>query len=81
MRRDHHDPRGTRELIALALSLDHEDHARWQAVEALHYRGTREVLEAAQELCGSRQADERELGADILGQLGVPERSHAAEAA
>jgi len=68
------DPRSTEELIRLALTERDEDMA-WESVTALHFRGTREVLEAAELLCDSDLPTERELGATLLGQLGVPERT------
>jgi hypothetical protein len=40
-----------------------------------HYKGSREVLEAATRLCASDSADERQLGANILSQLGMPDRT------
>lgn len=72
------DPRSTEELIRLALTERDEDMA-WESVTALHFRGTREVLEAAQRLCVSSIGPERELGATLLGQLGVPEPSFPEE--
>ena len=72
------NPATTRELISLALSESDEDLA-WEAVVTLHLRGTREVLDAARTLCASNRPKERKLGADILGQLGVPARSFPAE--
>lgn len=75
--RDGHDPRSdtrpVEDLIATALSAPDEDRA-WDAVCALHWRGSREVLDRASRLCRSDCAIERRLGADILGQLGVPDR-------
>jgi HEAT repeat protein len=68
------DPRSTEELIKLALSEQDED-AAWEPVKVLHFRGTQEVLEAAKHLCHSDVPKERELGADILGQLGIPNRT------
>jgi HEAT repeat protein len=68
------DPRSIEELVSLALTEQDED-AAWEAVTILHYKGSREVLEAATRLCASDSADERQLGADILGQLGVPDRT------
>jgi HEAT repeat protein len=68
------DPRPTEELINLALT-EEDEHAAWNAVTVLQFRATREVLEAAQNLCKSERAKERELGANILGQLGVPDRA------
>jgi HEAT repeat protein len=68
------DPRSTSDLIRLALAEPDEDLVG-ELVSALHRRGTREVLEAAELLCDSASAPERELGATLLGQLGVPERA------
>jgi HEAT repeat protein len=68
------DPRSIDELVTTALTEPDEDIA-WNAVVALHFRGTREVLEKAEALCHSICAAERRLGANILGQLGVPERT------
>ncbi|MDR3636956.1 MAG: HEAT repeat domain-containing protein [Isosphaeraceae bacterium] len=62
------------ELISAALSEPDEDLA-WDAVAALHWRGSDDVLDRAVQLCQSVCAVERRLGADILGQLGVPERT------
>lgn len=65
----------TAALLRLALDERDEDHA-WTAVVALHHRGSSEVLAAARQLCQPTQsAHARRVGADILGQLGVPERS------
>jgi HEAT repeat protein len=72
------DPRGTQELIQLALT-EPDEWAAWEPVTVLHYRGSGEVLGAARLLCRSGSARERALGANILGQLGVPERTFAAE--
>jgi HEAT repeat protein len=74
----HDDPRVTDELIRFALNEVDED-AAWDAVVVLHLRATPEVLAAAQGLCGSAVAKERELGANILGQLGVPDRAFPEE--
>ena len=68
------DPRSVNELISAALSEPDEDLA-WDAVGALHWRGSREVLDEASRLCLSFCPDERGLSADILGQLGVPDRT------
>jgi HEAT repeat protein len=72
------DPRSNQELIAVALSEQDEEIA-WEAVTLLHRRGTHDILTAAQSLCQSPSASERELGANILGQLGVPTRSYPGE--
>lgn len=68
------DPRPTAELINLALTATDDD-ALWDIIPVLHYRGTREVLEAGQRLCRSSCPQERELGAHVLAQLGVDERA------
>ena len=72
------DPRSTDELVRLALSEKDED-AAWEFITFLHTRGNREVLAAAQRLCISSKAAERELGATLLGQLGLPERTFPEE--
>jgi HEAT repeat protein len=68
------DPRSIDELVSTALSESDEEVA-WDAVCALHFRGTEDVLARAETLCRSDSAKERRLGADILGQLGVPDRT------
>lgn len=68
------DQRAVSELFEIALNSGDED-LRWDAVAALHWRGTREIFDRAAELCQSKNPEERALGADILGQLGVPERT------
>lgn len=73
-RKRREDPRSTDELIRIALTEEDED-AAWDPVIVLHFRADAEVLEKARELCVSSNAKERKLGADILGQLGVPERA------
>jgi len=70
------DSRGTHELIAQALTAPDEE-AAWEAITVLHWRATREVLDAARALAASACPLERGSGADILGQLGVPERVFA----
>ena len=72
------DPRSVHELISEFLTQPDEESA-WDAVVILHYRGSREVLEAAASLCDSPCPLERKLGADILGQLGVPDRTFPEE--
>ncbi len=63
----------TDELLAAA-----PDHARagdselyWNHVAALHWRPEPEVFQSALRWCRSAVADERQLGADVLGQLGA----------
>ncbi len=70
----HNDSRSIEELVKLALTEQDED-AAWEAVTLLHHKGSRGVLESAKRLCASESADERQLGANILGQLGIPDRT------
>jgi HEAT repeat protein len=72
------DPRTVDELVNEALTEWDEDLA-WDAISALQWRGSYEVLQRAKSLCHSICPDERRIGADILGQLGVPERSFPQE--
>jgi HEAT repeat protein len=72
------DSRSVEELVRLALTEPDED-AAWEAVSVLHSKGSREVLAAAKRLCDSDSADERQLGANILGQLGMPGRTPLVE--
>lgn len=74
------DPRTDDELIAAILTEPDED-AAWDMVAVLHRRGTRQVFEAARDLCRSRCPVERATGADVLGQIGVPYRTYPEEAA
>lgn len=69
------DPCTTAELVSFALTETDEEIA-WDAVRALHWRGGLDVLERAKQLTESMCSRERRLGADILGQLGVPERAY-----
>lgn len=74
------DPRSTEELIQAALAVPADEHAHWEPVAVLHWRGTREVFEAAETLCYSESVDERCLGTDILAQLGAETRPFREEA-
>ncbi len=69
------DPRSTEELIQTSLEGDEDDERAWAAIHALHFRGTREVLEAARQLLESPSVKARSRGADILGQLGGKTRT------
>jgi HEAT repeat protein len=60
----------TSTLIREAIQARTSD-ARWKRVSKLHQLGSKEVFAAASRLLSSRRAVERELGADVLGQLGV----------
>lgn len=74
IREAHNDPRTAEELVSLALS-EQDENAAWDIVVILHLRGTQEVFDAAVLLCHSRCTAEQTLGANILGQLGVPEHT------
>lgn len=59
----------TPELIELAYKLeDEEDY--WECIMVLHGRGTILEFQTAEALCESEDPVRREIGADILGQLG-----------
>lgn len=67
------DCRSTPHLFELAL--DSDDDLAWEAISALHWRGSQEVLDYALEFSRSDSSDERMAGAYVLGQLGVPVRT------
>ncbi|TKK90806.1 hypothetical protein FDA94_03305 [Herbidospora galbida] len=56
-----------------ALLLPNTDDERWEIVTALHRRGDAGTFEAAARLCAGDRSEERELGADVLAQLGNPQ--------
>lgn len=68
------DMRPTAEIVAEALvfarSQNDQGDEYWHDVGTLHARGGLTEFEAAKRLIESTDANERELGADILGQLG-----------
>jgi HEAT repeat protein len=68
------DPRSVDDLINVALT-ETDEWIAWDAVGALHSKGTVDAFQRAQSLCRSPCPQERRLGADILGQLGIPERT------
>jgi HEAT repeat protein len=59
-----------RDLVQFARNAVNEAEAYWDAVGELQKRGTREVFEILSELCGRREPDARQIGLDVLGQLG-----------
>jgi HEAT repeat protein len=73
------DPRCIEELISVALRHTADDDAYWDAVGVLQRRDTEDALNRHKELCQSSSPAKRRLGADILGQLGVPERTFPQE--
>lgn len=72
------DPRTAADLVSQILAAPDED-ASWEAVTVLHFRGSREVFDLASALCRSPCEGERTLGANILGQLGIPDRAFPKE--
>ncbi len=64
----------TKTLIRRNLA-ESDDEKAWDYVVALHYRGTHDVFDSSIQLTKSRRVVERELGVNILSQLGVPERA------
>jgi HEAT repeat protein len=79
------DPRSTQELIEAAIEQwdwdDEKIQVTWPhtARTVLHARGDAQTLEAAKTLCASPKPKERAVGADILGEFGLPERTFPAE--
>jgi hypothetical protein len=63
----------TKTLILRNLA-ESDDEKAWKYVMTLHFHGTQEVFDAAFELTKRKMVIERELGIDILSQLGVPKR-------
>jgi HEAT repeat protein len=72
------ESRSTKELIESAL-VEPDDEKYSEILMTLHLRGTREVFDAARELCASGESDKRSFGAAIMGQLGFPERAFPEE--
>ena len=57
-------------LISAALDLPDDSDERWAHVTTLHYLNSDAALDAAVELCHSAEPIRRQLGVDILAQLG-----------
>src|SRR6266567_1906356 len=68
----------TAEIIELAYSNQVEEEY-WTHIAILHQRGTICEFETAEELCKSTDPIRREIGADMLGQLGWAERTFQQE--
>ena len=64
----------TKTLIRRNLS-EPDNEKAWRYVIPLHFRGTQEVFDSAIQLTKSKKVVERELGVNILSQLGIPERA------
>lgn len=73
-----HDSRSVSELINAALT-DFDSDAAWQAIAALHYRATWEVVDRADKLSRSACSIERAVAASMLAQLGVSRRVYQPE--
>jgi len=67
------DARSVPELFEAVFGAD--DEVAWNAIAALHWRGSREVLDRALLLARSNDPARRQRAADILGQIGMPERT------
>jgi HEAT repeat protein len=67
------DTQSVSDLLEAAFQAD--DDAAWDAIAALHWRGSKDVLDRAVTLTRSDDPASRGRGADILGQLGLPERT------
>jgi HEAT repeats/PBS lyase HEAT-like repeat len=74
------ETRSVAELFAAATDWSREDgEGDWTAVAALHFVGSREVLDRSLEMAASDDPRLRARAADILGQLGIPERTFPEE--
>lgn len=60
------DPRATYEFVNIALT-EPDEHAAWEAVTLLQFRGTREVFDTARHLCASECPQERAWGRTYSG--------------
>lgn len=72
------DPRSEHDLISLMLAHHrdaYEDPTYWKAAGILHYRATRDIFEAGRALLADADPNRQIVGADILGQLGIPQRA------
>ncbi|MDG2533476.1 HEAT repeat domain-containing protein [Sphingomonas sp. HITSZ_GF] len=77
MKRPADDIRPISDLFAAAFEAN--DDAAWGAIAALQWRGSKEVLDRAVALTRSNDPTSRGRGADVLGQLGLPERTFPQE--
>jgi len=66
--------KSTSELISEAYKNDTEDQY-WEIIQELHKRGSHTEFSAARKLTESTDAIDREIGADILGQIGWRDNS------
>jgi HEAT repeat protein len=63
------DHRSVKSLFQVAIS-EFENQKAWNAIHSLRRRGTREVFNSAKKLCASPVAKEREVGVNVLAQIG-----------
>ncbi len=68
------DPRSVSDLFEAVFDAD--DEAAWNAVAALTWRGSEDVRDRAIDLTLSDDPVARGRGANILGELGIPERTY-----
>ncbi len=80
------DEQTTAELVATAsqasgeiVQMTQDDDAYWQIIRVLQLRGTQEVFDTCQVMCASESSGDRQLGINILGQLGTPDFPFRAE--
>ena len=67
------DPRSTDTLFETALGKDYE--SAELAILTLQRQGSREVFDRAMKMCSRDEADQRHVGARVLGRLGGPRSS------
>jgi len=58
-------------LVREALAAPDESDERWERIRELHYLASREVFDACLDLMASEDPERREVGVDIVAQLGV----------
>ena len=68
------DPRSTEAIVRAAISTADEDIC-WDNIWILQARGGKAELAAAAKLCASPDPNARIIGVNILGQLGIPDRT------
>lgn len=64
------DRRSVKKLVQIAVS-KFETKKAWNAIHVLQWRATREVFNSARKLCASPMAKEREVGVNVLAQIGA----------
>lgn len=67
------DRRSVKRLFQIAIS-EFENNNSWNAIDVLRWRGTCEVFTSARSLCSSPRAKEREVGVNVLAQIGCGRR-------